>query len=453
MIALPPLVVDQPHPIGRIRHLIRNGESVEIADRGEVHISPRITQPLFRLVNGERIVITERRNVECPQEADGVLQRLPDGQLRWVVHRLIVSFMAKVQQNGWPAISHSIAESWNGRFSFRAESRLADGSIAPGEEGLRPPQLGALHAIGAHWSIDCQPATIVMPTGTGKTETMLAALAAYVRGPLLVVVPWDLLRTQTAEKFLTFGLLRRLKVLHSDAPNPIVGIVTKRPTSIDDLDIFNSCNVIVATSSTISIGEASPLMNDISRQCAALILDEAHHVAAKSWSQIRDAFRNVKTLQFTATPYRRDGHVVDGKVIFNYPLGSAQRDEYFKSIQFEPVYEIGNDRADKAIAAVAIHQLRKDIEDGFDHLLMARCESISRATNVQAIYSAIAPEFNPVLIHSKRDDTVERISALRSGRSRIAICVDMLGEGFDLPQLKIAAVHDMHRSLAILALR
>lgn len=33
--------------------------------------------------------------------------------------------------------------------------------------------------------------------------------------------------------------------------------------------------------------------------------------------------------------------------------------------------------------------------------------------------------------------------------SRIIVCVDMLGEGFDLPALKIAAMHDMHKSLAI----
>lgn len=67
--------------------------------------------------------------------------------------------------------------------------------------------------VGAHWSLEHQPATIVMPTGTGKTETMLAALAAFGRSPLLVVVPWDALRAQTAQKFLTFGLLRKLKVL------------------------------------------------------------------------------------------------------------------------------------------------------------------------------------------------------------------------------------------------
>jgi len=36
-----------------------------------------------------------------------------------------------------------------------------------------------------------------------------------------------------------------------------------------------------------------------------------------------------------------------------------------------------------------------------------------------------------------------------SGKSRIVVCVDMLGEGFDLPELKIAAFHDIRKSLAV----
>ncbi|MGL5734070.1 MAG: DEAD/DEAH box helicase family protein, partial [Beijerinckiaceae bacterium] len=42
------------------------------------------------------------------------------------------------------------------------------------EAGLRPPQMGAIHAVKAHWVVSDKPATVVMPTGTGKTETMLA---------------------------------------------------------------------------------------------------------------------------------------------------------------------------------------------------------------------------------------------------------------------------------------
>ena len=133
-------------------------------------------------------------------------------------------------EQGWQAVIAAHAScSWDGKFRFRAEVANADGSVDPGNEGLRPPQVGALHAIGAHWSLYHQPATIVMPTGTGKTETMLSVLAAYARKPMLVVVPSDALRAQTVRKFLTMGLLRQLGVLAPEAGNPIVGIVNKVP--------------------------------------------------------------------------------------------------------------------------------------------------------------------------------------------------------------------------------
>ena len=66
---------------------------------------------------------------------------------------------------------------------------------------------------------------------------MLSTLAALVRGTMLVVVPGGVLRSQTARKFLTFGLLRKLGALSDDAPNPIVGVVHKRPRDASDLDV------------------------------------------------------------------------------------------------------------------------------------------------------------------------------------------------------------------------
>src|SRR5258708_25487446 len=36
-----------------------------------------------------------------------------------------------------------------------------------------------------------------------------------------------------------------------------------------------------------------------------------------------------------------------------------------------------------------------------------------------------------------------------SGESRIVVCVDMLDGGFDLPELKIAAFHDIRKTLAV----
>jgi superfamily II DNA/RNA helicase len=39
------------------------------------------------------------------------------------------------------------------------------------------------------------------------------------------------------------------------------------------------------------------------------------------------------------------------------------------------------------------------------------------------------------------------LGALSGGRCHLIVCVDMLGEGFDMPNLKIAAFHDNRRSL------
>lgn len=81
----------------------------------------------------------------------------------------------------------AVLESYEGTFDFAEES--------PDRPGLRAPQLGAVHAVLAYWTTGRRvPATVVMPTGTGKTETMLALLVAARPDRLLVLVPSDALR-------------------------------------------------------------------------------------------------------------------------------------------------------------------------------------------------------------------------------------------------------------------
>jgi len=346
------------------------------------------------------------------------------------------------------SLAKDISKSWKGQFNFQAEEKDASGVVI--SKGLRPPQIGSLYAIGSHWSLSNLCATIVMPTGTGKTETMLATLAAYSPGPMLVVVPSKILRDQTAKKFLTFGLLRSLNNLVPSTRNPIIGVIKKRPQSESDLDIFEDCNVVLATMSALGEESASKLTATIAKKVGALIVDEAHHIAAEGWSAFREHFKNQKVLQFTATPFRRDEKLVDGKVIYEYPLYMAQQDGYFTKISFEPVFEIDQENADLNIALTAIQRLKDDRSKEKDHLMMVRCSNIARAHKILTIYKEIAPEFNPVVIHSEESDSSTALEQIKSRKSRIVVCVNMLGEGFDLPQLKIAAVHDTHKSLAVL---
>lgn len=136
-------------------------------------------------------------------------------------------------------------------------------------------------------------------------------------------------------------------------------------------------------------------------------------------------------------------------MVYVFPLREAQREGYFSTIGYLPVLDLLD--PDGAVAAAAVAQLRTDIAAGNDHILMARAKTISRAEALAEIYQTLAPELEPVVVHNrtKKAQRMAAIAALRARTSRILICVDMFGEGFDLPQLKIAALHDQHRSLGI----
>jgi len=280
---------------------------------------------------------------------------------------------------------------------------------------------------------------------------MLAVLVAMARTePILVTVPSQVLRDQTGRKFARLGILRELGVLSEGARNPIVGVLRHRPQSSGDLDFLKNCHVVIGTIGALAQGSAVGFSPEFAANIDTLLVDEAHHVPAASWTTFRAAFRGKKILQFTATPFRRDGELVDGDVIYNYPLKAAQNDGFFKPIEFLPVFEIDSDLGDQKIVEVAVERLRQNLADGLDHLIMARCASIPRAIDVARIYAAIAPDLNPVLVHSEIPDSPSVLAAVRARQHRVVICVDMLGEGFDLPNLKIAAMHDPHKSLAIL---
>jgi superfamily II DNA or RNA helicase len=449
-VSLPRLVVGPvAYTIGQLWHVVEPAREVSLEGQSEISITARTKERVCHLADGAKVIITDRRKLERPAGIDGVLSRQANGKLVWLNHQKTDAIIADATARGWSAVAKDIASGWDGKFTFKMERSDPEGSIPPGEQGLRPPQIGALYAIGAHWSIYKQPATIVMPTGTGKTEAMLATLANFIRGPLLTIVPSDALRSQTARKFLEFGLLRSLGVLTPDARNPVVGIVARRPRSVDDLKLLEDCNVTISTMAALGLGDAADLAGDIAVRTDTLIVDEAHHVAAKGWSRFREAFTG-RVLQFTATPFRRDHQLVDGQVIYNYPLRLAQTDGYFKKISFQPVFDVDEGTADFAIAKAAIDALKRDLNAGLDHLMMARCSSIDRATAVHAIYQQLVPELKPILVHSELLGVDARVAQLRAGESRVVVCVDMLGEGFDLPQLKVAAVHDLHKSLAVL---
>lgn len=345
-----------------------------------------------------------------------------------------------------------VLRNWRDKFSFREEDQ------ENGIKGLRTPQVGALHAISAHFAIGSshEAATVVLPTGTGKTETMLSMLV-YRRLPkALVVVPSTTLRNQITGKFVSLGVLPDVQVIPDETIGPIVAKLTSGLCNFDEAcALIDQANVIVALPQTLK-NCTSDVLNYLVESCSDLIVDEAHHVPASQWSEVKKRFESKRVTQFTATPFRHDKKRIDGKIIFNFKLGDAQASDYYRPINLKTIEEFGDQvMRDRGIAEMAVEALRVDRQNGLDHVLMARCRTKERAEHIHKIYQELAPEFSPQLVYSGSGRTLEnraaldRITRRDDDSSQIVVCVDMLGEGFDLPNLKIAALHDCHKSLAI----
>ena len=334
---------------------------------------------------------------------------------------------------------NEIVQSWHGLFKFKKESE--------GQKGLRSPQIGALHALMAHIEDGEKTAIVVMPTGTGKTETMLAFMVANLCQKVFVIVPSDALRTQTYKKFKSLGLLRKLGIIPQDINLPIVSMVS---TTLDDTQWkqrINESNVIITTMSLAEKISAS-IRSYLREIISFLFVDEAHHSKAQTWDSFIKVFPAKNVIMFTATPFRNDGQKLDGKIVFNFSLKKAQEQGYYQRINNYQVTKFSTEEADKAIAAKAVNILKSDLENGFDHIIMARCKSKKRAEEVFKVYQQYQ-EFSPIVVYSGMRNGLAVLRAIKEKKHRIIVCVNMLGEGYDLPQLKIAAIHDEKQSLAV----
>ena len=296
-------------------------------------------EPIIEAVAVGKIIKAVKNARSLPVQADRVLQTMSGSlpasldaskreKAKWILP-VVEQFTAQVN----PV---AVKDSWRGQFFF-IEEEMEGGNII--QNGLRPPQTGALHAALAHWKVSEQLATIVMPTGTGKTETMLALLIQQRLPRLLVIVPNLALRAQIEGKFLTLGLLKKLGVVGDAASLPIVTCLLKQLASAEQMEAVVSPANVVITNIQVLQGCSDEALRALEGQISHLFVDEAHHMPASTWTYVGDTFSQKPILQFTATPFRNDGKLIEGTVIFNYPLKKAQKEQYFRPVTFDPVTE------------------------------------------------------------------------------------------------------------------
>ena len=134
----------------------------------------RVTGWLFQPAEGDQtvLIVPSRKKLDrIPDTYPRVLLSTIDNVAAPSVN-LSSAVWLRHPRLGMAAAHQQVLDSWDSAFSFTREDE------AHGVIGLRPPQIGAVHAVHARWSISAEPSTIVMPTGTGKTETMLSVLVS-----------------------------------------------------------------------------------------------------------------------------------------------------------------------------------------------------------------------------------------------------------------------------------
>jgi superfamily II DNA or RNA helicase len=315
-----------------------------------------------------------------------------------------------------------------------------------GGAGWRTPQVGGLTAAAAHWTLDPRhPAVVSIPTGAGKTALAMAAPFVAPRPPrrVLVVVPSADLRRQTVERFSSQKDLLGIKAIEGLWEQAVK--VTEVDSMIESWDELRPFDVVVALPNTISPHhyEANPPPADL---FDLVIVDEAHHASAATWLAILEHFSAAFSLLLTATPARRDGRRIPGKHVYHYPLRLALESGIYKPV--EPVLlEPGRDRraSDRRIAEACAEILKQRHHKS--STLIVRADSIERADGLVELYNSAGIQIQAVHGRVGERQRTERIAQLGNGTLRGVAVVGMLGEGFDLPSIRVLAYHDKHKSL------
>jgi superfamily II DNA or RNA helicase len=318
-------------------------------------------------------------------------------------------------------------------------------------QGLRRGQVGALHALAAHFIGRRDPAIISLPTGYGKTAVMAGACFIAEASRVLIVVPTSALRSQTAKVFRSLDTLRRLNALPSadDLSSPVVEAVEERITSEDAWTSLSGADVVVVTPHS-----ASPEVEGVVAPPAdffdLVFVDEGHHSPARTWAAFINRIPKAHHVLCSATPFRKDRLQLPGRLVFFYSLRNAVEERAFGRVSYAPVVvgdNAGREDRDAALVRKALEIVQRDREGGYDHRLMIRTGSIKDAERLAGLYVDAGLRVEAVSSRLSKKSVTDVEERLHAGSLDGVVCVDMFGEGYDFPKFKIAVLHVPHRSL------
>lgn len=347
-----------------------------------------------------------------------------------------------------------------------------------GNPSLRTPQQEGHHAIHAHFVGSREPGYVQLPVGCGKTGLMGLTPFGLTQGRVLIVAPNLIIRGT---------ILRELNV--SD-PNcfyakrgvftPSVGPFISELKTGANMHDCDEAHIVVANIQQFAGANNKWYEKFPPDYFKMILIDEGHHNVAETWRRLTEYFSEAIVVSFTATPMRSDGQLVEGKRIYAFSYLRSMMSGFIspidavyvrpsevtftaqgvtRTLSLEEVLTMRehdwfskgialSETSNRHIVNAAIQQLHEVRKHGTPRQIIAATCSIRHAEQVASLFRehGLTVEVLHSGLTNERREEIER--GLRNGTVDVVAQVQILGEGYDLGTLAVAAVFRPYRSLS-----
>lgn len=319
---------------------------------------------------------------------------------------------------------------------------------------LRPYQVEARDSVHASWN-EHRSVLLVMATGTGKTYTAGEILRERAtHGRILWLAHRGELLTQamgTIENRIGLGC----DIEKAQSRAPVFGLW--------------GSPVVVASVQTLRSKRLQRWPTDT---FATIVVDEAHHAAAKGYREILKHFGKAKVLGLTATPDRGDGvalgHVFD-HVAMQYDIRTAIKDGYLCQITQKQIQCADLDISDvKTVAGdlaqgelekrlrldAVLHQIAAPlVREAGERPTIVFTAGVAQAHALVDVLASYAPVGAAVAIDGTTPPELRagHLEAFSAGKVQYLINCAVLTEGFDAPITACIAMARPTKSRALYA--
>jgi superfamily II DNA or RNA helicase len=317
---------------------------------------------------------------------------------------------------------------------------------------LRPYQVCAVEALAEGYKTYTSQ-LVVLATGCGKTVIFshIAKQAVVHGGKVLVIAHRRELLAQAGATLARFGLRGALELAGERAAGAFAR---------------GECDVVLAGLQTL---QGKRLAAWDPEAFSLIVVDEAHHTAAKSYRNILAQFPTARVLGVTATPDRLDGLGL-GSVFqacaYRYDIRDGIKDGYLAPLELHSI-RVGaldlstiktraGDFAQDQLAAELVrdevlHQMALPLsEQCGTRQTLCFCVGVEQSKRLAEILCGYGLAAESVDGAMKDDARAAVLARYRSGETQVVCNAMLLTEGFDAPETSCIALCRPTKSRALL---